>query len=86
MNKLEIVVLYAIVAIALGCTLATEALRGLGLPVGGASEAARVVDEAIGGWLRDLFLFGAGAGTTEGARVAVKVHKKRKAAKAAATH
>jgi hypothetical protein len=68
-----------------GCTLVTDALRGIGIPVGaGATEAAKQVDLAIRSWVDALIWGGAGVATSEGARATHRTIKKRAAKKAAA--
>lgn len=66
-----------------GCGLLTDAMQAAGIPVGGASEAAKQVDAAISGWIDALLWGAAGAASSETTRAAHRTIKKRRAKKAA---
>ena len=66
----------------LGCTLATEAIRAIGIPIGpGVGDAAAQVDAAISTWFQNLLFMGIGAGTSEGTRAVAKFRARHKAKK-----
>ena len=68
--KTSIVVLSLLLL--LGCTLATEALRAVGIPLGaGVMDAATHVDSALWSWVS----YALGVGTLEVPRAAVKVKR-----------
>jgi hypothetical protein len=68
-----------------GCTLATEALRSVGIPIGpGVTAAAGAVDAAVRGWFDALIWGGLGVAGVGGACAAHRVVKRRREKKKAA--
>lgn len=86
----RLVVLGAVALLLCGCGVVTGFLRGVGIPLGPETDgAAKVVDEAIRGWIGSAFWpWAGGIATSEGLRGAVKggkaIVRRRRAKRAAA--